>query len=119
MRRQFIVYIGVGILSALVDIGTMQALLMLDVDLRIAVTLGFAIGLLFNYLCHERITFRATRSTATLLKFGIVTLMNYALTMICVHLSVQLLDSVLTGKIISLPLVAVNGFLLGRYWIFK
>jgi putative flippase GtrA len=119
MTRQFLVYIGVGVLSALVDIGTMQALLWLAVDHRIAVTLGFAVGLVFNYLCHERITFRATRSAATIARFGVLVLMNYALTMLCVHLSVSWFGSVLAGKIASLPLVAVNGFLWGRYWIFR
>jgi putative flippase GtrA len=119
MTRQFLVYVGVGVLSALVDIGTMQALIWLGLDHRLAVTAGFAVGLVFNYLCHERITFRATRSAGTMLRFAVLVLMNYGLTMLCVFLSVQYVDSVVAGKIVSLPLVAVNGFLWGRYWIFR
>jgi hypothetical protein len=37
----------------------------------------------------------------------------------CVALAVALGASTLTGKLVSLPLVAVNTFLLGKYWIFK
>jgi hypothetical protein len=39
--------------------------------------------------------------------------------MACVALSVSLLDSPLAGKLASLPLVALNGYVLGKYWIFK
>ncbi|MEY4642562.1 MAG: hypothetical protein RLZZ227_2556 [Pseudomonadota bacterium] len=119
MTRQFLIYVSVGVASALVDIGVMQSLLWLAFDHRVAVTLAFAVGLVFNYLCHERITFRATRSGGTILRFAALVLVNYALTMLCVQLSVVLVDSVLAGKIVSLPLVAVNGFLVGRYWIFR
>jgi putative flippase GtrA len=121
MPRQFLVYIGVGVLTALVDIGTMQTLLWLSVDHRIAVTFGFLAGLSVNYLCHERFTFKArhTRSTAMLLRYSAVVLMNYLITMACVQLSVLLLNDVLIGKLVSLPLAAVNGFLWGRYWVFR
>lgn len=119
MTRQFFIYVIVGVLSALIDIGTMQALLWLDFDYRLAVSVAFAIGLTFNYLCHERVTFRAKRSAGTIVRYGILVLANYGLTLLCVHLSVTHLDSVLVGKLVSLPLVAVNGFLWGRYWVFR
>jgi putative flippase GtrA len=119
MKRQFLIYVGVGVLSAIVDIGSMQALLWLAFDHRIAVTVGFAVGLVFNYLCHERFTFRAKRSTATFVRFAVLVLMNYGLTLLCVQLGVALLDSVLAGKLVSLPIIAANGFLWGRYWIFR
>ena len=45
--------------------------------------------------------------------------LNYGLTIACVALTVALVDNPLAGKILSLPLVAVNGYLLSRYWIFK
>lgn len=117
--RQFAVYVGVGVLSAVVDIGTMSLLLHAGSDHRIAVTAGFLIGLVFNYLCHERITFQALRSRGTILRFGVLVLVNYALTLLCVQLSLAWLDSVLIGKLVSLPIVAVNGFLWGRYWVFR
>ena len=121
MPRQFLVYVGVGVLSALVDIGTMQTLIWWAFDHRIAVTLGFLAGLVFNYLCHERFTFNArhTRSTAMMLRYGTVVMMNYALTMACVQLSLLLLGDVLSGKLVSLPIIAVNGYLWGRFWVFR
>jgi putative flippase GtrA len=120
IRAQFLIYVGVGILSALIDIGIMQGLIVLGVDLRLAVTLGFATGLVFNYVCHQRITFKATTTTAaTLVRFSLVVAANYLLTMACVLAAVHWFDSALAGKLVSLPLVAVNGFLWGKYWIFR
>ena len=119
MTRQFLVYVGVGFATAFVDIGAMQVFIWLGFHYRVAVTVGFVFGLIFNYVSHERITFRARRSLGTMARFAVVVLMNYALTLLCVQLSVTLVGSVLTGKIASLPLVAVNGFLWGRYWVFR
>lgn len=45
--------------------------------------------------------------------------LNYGLTLGCVALSVALLDQALAGKIASLPLVAISGFVLGKYWIYR
>jgi hypothetical protein len=45
--------------------------------------------------------------------------LNYILTIVCVALAVAVADNPLAGKILSLPLVAANGYLLSRYWIFK
>jgi putative flippase GtrA len=119
MTRQFLVYLGVGGLSALIDIVTLQALLWLEVDHRIAVSAGYVLGTTANYLLHERYTFRAKRSAATLLRFAVLLLVNYALTMLLVQSSVAMFDSVMAGKLVALPLVAVNGFLCGRYWVFR
>ena len=119
MTRQFLVYLGVGVTSSLIDIATLQALLWLALDHRIAVSAGYVLGTIANYLLHERYTFRARRSAATMLRFAVVLLVNYALTMLLVQLSVALFDSVMAGKLVALPLVAVTGFLCGRYWVFR
>ena len=44
---------------------------------------------------------------------------NYLMTIACVALGQAVFDNPLVGKIVSLPLVAANGYLLGKYWIFK
>jgi hypothetical protein len=48
-----------------------------------------------------------------------VVALNYLLTVGLVGLAQWLVGSPLAGKLLSLPLVAVNGYLLGRYWIFR
>jgi putative flippase GtrA len=119
LGRQFLTYLGVGILSALIDLVTIQVLLWFALDHRIAVSVGYVLGTAANDLLHERFTFRAQRSAAMLLRFGVLLLVNYALTMLLVQVSVTLVDSVMAGKLVALPLVAVTGFLCGRYWVFR
>jgi hypothetical protein len=45
--------------------------------------------------------------------------LNYLLTMGCVSLAVSLADMPLLGKIVSLPLVSISGYLLSKFWIFR
>jgi putative flippase GtrA len=117
--RQFMVYIVVGVLTAILDIGTMQLLLLAGVAYPLAVSVGFGVGLLFNYLMQQRVTFKAAHSFKSLWRYALLLLLNYLLTLGCVELGVRMLDSILLGKLLSLPLVAVNGFVLGRYWVYR
>ena len=72
-----------------------------------------------NYWGHARVTFRAASSGATMSRFGVLVLVNYLLTMLFVVVAQRWLGNALIGKIASLPVVAVNGFLWGRYWVFR
>ncbi len=119
ISRQFAVFIGVGITCAVIDIGLMQLLTLFGVHYMIAATAGFSAGLVLNFLLHTRFTFRAGYSHSMLVRFMTVVLANYLLTILTVSLFHALLDMAILGKVASLPLVAVNGFLLSKYWVYK
>lgn len=123
-RAQFVVYLAGGVLSALVDIGVMQLLIAGGTAYPLATSAGFASGLLLNYAFHAKLTFRSAATTFSFARYMCVVGVNYLLTMGCVSLAVTLLPfpvetGALIGKLVSLPVVAINGFLLGKYWIFK
>lgn len=117
--RQFAVFIGVGITCAAIDIGLMQLLTWGGMHYMIATTLGFAAGLVVNFRMHTRITFRTSYSHSALMRFMVVILTNYLLTLLSVSLFHSWLDMALLGKVLSLPLVAINGFLLSKYWVYR
>lgn len=117
--RQFAVFVGVGITCAAIDIGLMQLLTWGGLHYIAATTLGFAAGLVVNFLLHTRITFNTGYSHGTLVRFMVVVLINYLLTLLTVSLFHASLDMALLGKVVSLPLVAVNGFLLSKYWVYR
>lgn len=119
IRKQFFFFILVGLFCALIDILSAKMLVHFGVYYSIAVTVGFLLGLLANYILHAKVTFRAASSHATVMKFGVVVAINYAFTLLLTYLSVQISGDFLGGKLLSLPVVAVNGFLLSRYWVFK
>ncbi len=118
-RRQVALFLAGGVLSAVVDIGVMQALVALGQHFAAATTCGFAAGLVVNYLYHAKVTFDSATSGASMVRYSCLVGLNYFLTLGCVALAVSLLGSALAGKIVSLPLVAINTFLLGKLWVFK
>lgn len=118
-QRQFLVFLAGGLLCAGVDVGAMQLLLAAGGHHTAAASAGFAAGLLVNYAFHSRVTFAQAASSASFARYLCVVGLNYAITLGCVALSVQLLGQALPGKLVSLPVVAINGFVLSKYWIFR
>lgn len=118
-HRQFLVYLAGGLLCALIDVGLMQLLIGAGVNHVAAVSAGFAAGLLVNYSFHSSVTFQGSPTAVSFVRYACVVGGNYLLTLAFVSLSVALADSALAGKLLSLPVVAINGFFLGKYWIFK
>lgn len=119
ISRQFAIFVGVGIACAVIDIGLMQLLTWAGMHYMLATTLGFAAGLAMNFMLHTRITFQATYSHRALVRFAAVVATNYLLTLLTVTLFHAWLDMPLLGKVVSLPLVAANGFLLSKYWVYR
>lgn len=117
--RQFSIFVVVGVVCAMIDIGLMQFLLWSGIYYVVATSLGFAAGLIVNFLLHTRITFGANYSHGTLMRFMSVVLVNYLLTMFVVSMFHIWLNMAFLGKLFSLPLVAVNGFLLSKHWVYK
>lgn len=123
-RGQFLVFVAGGVLCAAVDIAIMRSLIVAGVTYPLATSAGFASGLLLNYAYHARLTFRAPASPRNFLRFMCVVGINYGITLACVAAAVALLplaveSSSLIGKLLSLPIVAINGFLLSKHWIFN
>lgn len=117
--RQFSVFVGVGIVCAVIDVGLMQMLVVAGAPVFSATTAGFLAGLGLNFLLHTRVTFRASYTHAALVKFMLIVVLNYLLTLLCVGLFSAWLSNALIGKLLSLPLVAANGFLLSRHWVYR
>lgn len=117
--RQFIVYIAVGLVSAAIDVGLMQALIFFEINYLIAATFGFFIGFLANFFMHSRITFKENYSHSMFARYIAVVLANYALTLTTIQAFHHWFTMPVLGKIISLPLVAINGFFFSKYWIYK
>lgn len=119
ISRRFSIFIAVGITCAAIDIGLMQTLIWGGVNYLIATTLGFMVGLIANFLLHTHVTFNATYSHAALARFLVVVATNYLITLLTVYFFHISIDMALIGKILSLPLVAANGFLLSKHWVYK
>lgn len=119
LHRQFLIFVAVGGLTALVDIGAMLLLLGIGASALLATTFGFALGLMVNYLFHVRMTFVACSTLRSVIRFLIVVAINYGLTVGFVLVAQWLGGSAVVGKVLSLPIVAINGFLFSKLWVFR
>ncbi len=119
ISQQFFIFLVVGVLSALIDLTAMQSLIFFGCHYLLSTSVGFLLGLIVNYMLHANLTFKAPSSNLTIFKFGCVVVINYIITMIFVYAALHIFKSALLGKIASLPFIAINGFLLSKYWIFK
>jgi len=118
-QRQFIIFVAGGTMCALIDVGLMHLLLSLGVHYSLAASAGFGTGLLVNYAFHTRVTFGASASAGNFARFLCVIAMNYSMMLVCVALSAHFLDNPLVGKLLSLPITAINGYFLSKHWIYK
>jgi len=119
LSPQLAIYIFGGLVCAGIDVGLMQLLIANHVNPFAATTAGFLTSLIVNYLFHARVTFKNVTSAATFTRYLCVVALNYVITLGIVAISLSLTGVALYGKLISLAVISVNGFLLGKYWIFK
>lgn len=119
LDQRFLIYLAGGALSAAIDVGIFQALLTVGASLVVATSAGFFISLVVNYLFHARFTFTTAARGASFGKYLVVVAFNYGIALGMVTLAASLLGSPLTGKILSLPVIAIIGFFAGKHWIFK
>jgi putative flippase GtrA len=118
LTPQFAVYLVGGVLSAAVDIGMFKLLLVLGWPTLGATSVAFLAGLLVNFSFHARLTFGKV-GAAVFGRYLCLVALNYALTVACVSVFDLLWQQALLGKVLSLPLAAANGFVLGKRWVFR
>jgi putative flippase GtrA len=118
-HRQVLMFLLVGGASALIDVGLMQLLLVAGASVVAATSAAFLAGLAFNFVCHARYTFSTSVNGRTVLRYLLVVALNYLLTLACVGAAVMLAGQPIAGKLMSLLLVPLNSYLLGKHWIFK
>ncbi len=119
--RRFTTFILVGGFSALIDVGLVGLLLYAHFPDMASVTIGFLAGVIANYILHAKVTFQVTSMTAgSITRYLTVLFINYLITVGIIQiLSIVFETPTLVGKIISLPIIAIVGFTLSRYWVFR
>jgi len=118
--RQFVIFVVGGGASAVVDVIVTWMMLTANANDALAVTVGFISGVALNFIYHTRVTFSARFTVGSATRFLTVLLFNYVLTLTIVFILKNTMGvETLIGKIISLPVIAVSGYIASRFWIFK
>lgn len=119
LGRQAVVFVAGGLLSVLIDVGVMQLLIAGGSEPLVATSAGFLCGLGINFAFQARVTFRSATTPAIFGRYLCVVALNYLLTLSLVSAALYWVGSALAGKLVSLPLVALNSFFLSRRWIYR
>lgn len=119
LSPQILLYLAVGVGCAALDLGIMQGLLWHGAVPWAAASVAFVVCVVVNYTAHAKLTFDAPSSLPSFLKFLVIVGVNYAITIACVQAAHAMIDNAMIGKILSYPIVTLNGFLLGKHWIFR
>lgn len=118
-NRQFLIFLIGGFISVLIDIVTIELLIQIGTEIILAVSLGFLLGLTFNYFFHAILTFSSKATLHSLTRFLLIVSLNYLITICFVVFGKNLFDSVILAKVLSLPFVAINGYILSKLWAFR
>lgn len=116
---KFMVYVIVGSVSAIIDMLTLSILLEINTPQWPAVTIAFIAGFVINLKAHAMFTFASPLTRKSALRFSAVVAVNYLLTIAIIETLAIFSFNIITAKVVSLPIVATSGYLLGRHWAFK
>ena len=115
----FVVYVIVGSASAIIDLLTLGILLALNKPQWLAVTIAFVAGFGFNLKANARFTFVYPLTKKSSIRFMSVAAVNYFLTVVIIESLTAFSFSLITAKVVSLPITALSGYLLNKHWTFK
>lgn len=119
---QFLRFVVSGGVSAAADVLLLAALVALGTPRLAATPMAFLSGAFLNYTLHRRFTFQTTRpaSGGEFFRYGCVVAFNMLLTSALVEgLTGGLGLALVVGKLATLPVIAVSGFVLSRTFVFN
>lgn len=120
LKNEAVRYVLVGGLSALVDYLSFVFLLYgTGTSLFLATSTSYVLGFAFNFFGHALITFRVHPTFQTAVKYATSAILNYGLSLAIMFTGITIFYSPEFWKVICFGVIAVNGFLIGRLWIFR
>ena len=122
-RRTFLVFAGVGAATAALYFSSLALQIeVLSIDYRVAVTISYLLGNVFQFSVNKLLTFKNKDLPGTLpqlFRYAAVAAFNYVLTMLIVLFVVEVLrQPPYLGVIFSIGVTMIAGYLLSKHWIF-
>ena len=113
-------FILVGGSSVLIDYFSFLTLLYaVDSSLFFATSISYLLGFVVNFFGHALVTFRVSPKIGTLVRYIITALLNYSLCVLIVFGGMIILQFPELWKLVSFCIIAINGFFICRFWIFR
>jgi putative flippase GtrA len=114
-------YVGVGVLSLVVDAGTLGLLYeVAGWPLWLATSAGFWLSFTVNFLANKYVTFGARAHGARqLVRYSVLVGLNYLANLGLVTGLVALGLAAVPAKVIAVALLSILNFLAYRQWVFR
>lgn len=121
--NSFLIFSLVGATGAGIYFLSLAGLLeVLSIDYRMAVTIAYLLGTIFNFLTNKFLTFKNRELSNTpiqLFRYAATAAFSYVLTMLIVLIAVEKLhQSPYFGAIASHVVTLIVNYLLSRHWVF-
>lgn len=118
---QILIFLWVGGTSALLDIGLFYLChRVASWDIYTSAVIAYLVSLVYNYLLHTYLTFERKAETGNLFKFAVLVIVNYSLTALLLYFLVDIASiNAIWAKILTIPIIAVNTFIVSKKWIYR
>lgn len=118
--RTGLAFVGVGIVSAIVDAGVFSLAYALGLrPAALASACGFLAAFAVNYSGNRAIVFRVRHSGRALRRYVVLVVVNLALTTGIVAALVRIGSEPHLAKLVSMVVVAAVNFVAMRAWVFR
>ncbi len=120
--RRFFKFLAVGLATMVVQFSSFA--LMWDIlclPQRLSVSISYITAVTFHFLSNRFFTFQAGNANVykQLVKYIIVTCVNYIITVVVVDVCVKILSlSPYIGVMAAIAITVMTGFLFLKYWVF-
>ena len=122
-QKKLITFLTVGVLTAAVYFSLFTVLWKwLHLNYKIAVSISYCFAVMFQFFLNRHVTFKSGNENVLyqVIKFGVLLLINYILTIAIVTWSVNtLMVTPYLGIIISLTVTVFTGFYISTFWVYK
>jgi len=119
----FIKYTLIASIGTTLDIITLTILVsLLHVEILLATTLAFIVGVIINFNLHKKFTFHdtSTHIKTQFTKFFTVSILNFIVTLISMTILIEYIHCwYLISKIITVTIVLLISFSINSIWTFK
>lgn len=114
-------FVAVGLVVASIDVSLTHIIATATGTRVLSASAGFFAGLIASYILHATVSFSSALKPATQIpRFAILVSINYATTIGVILFVTDFLQlATTTGKLMSLPIVAVNSYFISKYWVFS
>jgi putative flippase GtrA len=123
-NKNFILrFLTVGIFCALLYFSSFFLLWKtFQLDYHVAISIAYVLSVIAYFFASRHFTFKTHGSSIgpQLAKFIVSVVLNYVLTLVIIHLSVELLMlQPYTGSMLAIGGTTLTNYIIARWWVFK